>query len=261
MKHLDNIKKKIKLKFKKREKMFGGWISFNEPNIAELFSSINFDFIAIDMEHTTISNSDAKSIIVSCNSMNKPCFPRPVSFDKNYLKPLLDAGCDGIIASTVNSNNDVSTFIDNMKYPNKGKRSFGVNRAQLYGLNEKEYFSNWNNLSTSIIQIETSEAVNNLIEILENQEIDGVMVGPYDLAGSLGVPGDTDHKLVQEAVKYIVSICKKKKISCGTQLAKFDRNMIKNKFSLGFNFLILGSDLFALKNWAIDCNNLINKIK
>ena len=255
------IRKNIKEKFKKRKKIFGGWISFEDPSIAELFSNINFDFIAIDMEHTTISNGLAKNIITSCNSKGKPCFPRPVSINEDILKPLLDAGADGIIAPRISFKEDVSKLINNMKYPNKGHRSFGINRAQSYGLNEKNYFKHWNDTSTSIIQIETTDGVNNLNDLLENENIDGVMIGPYDLSGSLGVPGDLNNKKVLDATRYILNICKKKKVSCGTQLSKFSLNEIKKNFSIGFNFIILGSDLFALKNWTIDCKKIIKKFK
>ena len=255
------IRKNIKEKFKKRKKIFGGWISFEDPSIAELFSNINFDFIAIDMEHTTISNNLAKNIITSCNSKGKPCFPRPVSSDDHILKPLLDAGADGIIAPRVSFNEDVSKLINNIKYPKKGQRSFGINRAQSYGLNEKNYFKNWNDTSTCIIQIETIDGVNNLNELLENKDIDGVMIGPYDLSGSLGVPGDLNNKKVLEATRYILDICKKKKVSCGTQLSEFNLIEIKKNFSKGFNFIILGSDLFALKNWTVNCKNIIEKFK
>ena len=255
------IRKNIKEKFKKRKEIFGGWISFEDPSIADLFSTINFDFIAIDMEHTTISSNLAKNIITSCNSKGKPCFPRPVSINEDILKPLLDAGADGIIAPRISFKEDVSKLINNMKYPNKGHRSFGINRAQSYGLNEKNYFKHWNDTSTSIIQIETTDGVNNLNDLLENENIDGVMIGPYDLSGSLGVPGDLNNKKVLDATRYILNICKKKKVSCGTQLSKFSLNEIKKNFSIGFNFIILGSDLFALKNWTIDCKKIIKKFK
>lgn len=255
------LRKSIKEKFRKRDKIFGGWLSFEDQSIAELFSSINFDFIAIDMEHTTILNNLAKNIITSCNSRGKPCFPRPVSVNEDILKPLLDAGADGIIAPRVSSSEDLSRLIKNVKYPNLGNRSYGINRAQLYGLDEKEYFKNWNSSSTIIIQIETVEGVNNLRNILENKEIDGVMIGPYDLSGSLGVAGNLKHKKVLEASKYILNICSKHKVSCGTQLSNFDKKIIKETFSKGYNFIILGSDLFALKNWSIECQKIIKSFK
>lgn len=261
MNNFFKIRKKIKKKFLNREKIFGGWVSFEVAAISEIFSAINFDFIAIDMEHTTISNQVAKNIILACNSHNKPCFPRPVSFSNEILKPVLDSGADGIIATTVNSSKDVKEFISNVKYPNIGIRSYGINRAQTYGLLETEYFKLWNQYSTCIIQIESKQGVDNLEDILNHNEIDGIMVGPYDLAGSLGVPGKTDHKLVKSACRYIVETCKKFKVSCGTQVSIFNKKKIKDIFNFGYNFVILGSDLFILKNWALDTNKLINNFK
>lgn len=257
------LNQKIKLKFQKRELIFGGWMSFSDPSIAEMLSSINLDFIAIDMEHTSISLDQAKNIISNCNLNNKPCFPRPGSFEKKELKPILDLGSNGLIATTIETIDDVKNCINNFKYPPIGNRSYGINKAQNYGLKEKEYFSKWNNCSNLILQIETVRGLNSLEEILDNFKnfIDGIMIGPYDLSGSLGIPGDLSNLKILHAEKNIIKLCKKYKVSCGTQLSNFSLSVIKKKISLGYNFLILGSDLFILKNWCLDINKLIKKIK
>ena len=230
---------------------------------AELFSSINLDFVAIDMEHTSISLEQAKNIISNCNLYNKPCFPRPSSCEKNSLKPILDIGSNGLIATTIESCDDVENCLNSFKYSPIGKRSYGVNKAQNYGLAEKEYFKNWNNCSSLILQIETVKGVNNLEEILVNfkKNIDGIMIGPYDLSGSMGIPGNLNSPQVLRAERYIVNLCKKNKVSCGTQLSTFDKKIIKNKIKFGYNFLILGSDLFILKNWCLNTNKYIKQLK
>ena len=257
------LNKKIKKKFRGRDIIFGGWMSFNDPGIAELFSSINLDFVAIDMEHTSISLEQAKNIISSCNLYNKPCFPRPSSYEKNSLKPILDIGSNGLIATTIESCDDVENCLNSFKYSPIGKRSYGVNKAQNYGLAEKEYFENWNNCSNLILQIETVKGVNNLEEILVNfkKYIDGIMIGPYDLSGSMGIPGNLNSPQILRAERYIVNLCKKNKVSCGTQLSTFDKKIIKNKIKFGYNFLILGSDLFILKNWCLNTNKYIKQLK
>ena len=257
------LNKKIKKKFRDRNIIFGGWMSFADPGIAELFSSINLDFVAIDMEHTSISLEQAKNIISNCNLYNKPCFPRPSSCEKNSLKPILDIGSNGLIATTIESCDDVENCLNSFKYSPIGKRSYGVNKAQNYGLAEKEYFKNWNNCSSLILQIETVKGVNNLEEILVNfkKNIDGIMIGPYDLSGSMGIPGNLNSPQVLRAERYIVNLCKKNKVSCGTQLSTFDKKIIKNKIKFGYNFLILGSDLFILKNWCLNTNKYIKQLK
>ncbi|MAK12098.1 MAG: 4-hydroxy-2-oxovalerate aldolase [Candidatus Pelagibacter sp.] len=257
------INKEIKKKLIDRKTIFGGWMSFSDPSIAEMFSSINLDFVAIDMEHTSISLEQAKNIISNCNLYNKPCFPRPSSYDKSNLKPILDIGSNGLIATTIESCDDVENCLNNLKYPPIGNRSYGVNKAQNYGLAEREYFKNWNNYSSLILQIETVKGLNDLENILVNfkKYIDGIMIGPYDLSGSMGIPGNLNSPKIIEAEKYIINLCTKNKISCGTQLSSFDNKIIKNKIKFGYNFLILGSDLFILKNWCLETQKLIQKVK
>ena len=95
-----------------------------------------------------------------------PCLPRPVSHSNDFIKPLLESGADGILIQMVNTVEEVSRLIDDIKYPPIGKRSYGVSRAQGYGFDFEEYISNWNQTSTFIIQVESIEAVNNIEKLL-----------------------------------------------------------------------------------------------
>jgi len=213
------------------------------------------------MEHTTISLEQAQRIIAACQSDGVPCFPRPVSHSNNWIKPLLDSGSDGLVVSTVNTFKEASKIVENMKYPPIGKRTYGVNRAQDYGINSETYFKNWNESSSLILQIETIEAVENINQILKEKEIDGIMIGPYDLSGSLGVPGKTNHPLVIEASNKVISACMSHGVSCGTQISETNEINVKNLFNMGYTFAILGSDLFVLSNWSKDVLDLTNKFK
>ena len=69
----------LKQKLQNREPVFGGWVSYGDPAITETFAMAGFDFIAIDMEHTTLSLTDARTIITSAQSEGACCLPRPVS--------------------------------------------------------------------------------------------------------------------------------------------------------------------------------------
>jgi 2-dehydro-3-deoxyglucarate aldolase len=106
----------LKSKLANREIVFGAWMSFAHPSIAEIFSSGDFDFLAIDMEHTTISLEQAQRIIAASQSFGVPCFPRPVSHSNDWIKPLLDSGADGIIAPLVNSR-ELSTNLRDFVLP------------------------------------------------------------------------------------------------------------------------------------------------
>ena len=254
-------RKKLKESLRRREKLFAAWISYSHPSIAETFAKAGFDFIAIDMEHSTINISEAQRIIAACQSEEVPCLPRPVSHSDDYIKPLLESGADGILIQMVNTSKDVQNLINNLKFPPIGKRSYGVNRAQGYGFDFNEYITSWNNDSSFIIQVESIEAVENIESLLEFSEVDAVMIGPYDISGSLGVPGELNHKKVISASKKVIDACSKYGKSCGTQLNDPNPKNINNLFEMGYTFAVLGSDLFILWKWAEQMKQIMNSIR
>ena len=243
----------LKNKLRKCERLFGGWISFYHPSIVETFINADFDFIAIDMEHSSINVEQAQRIIA--------CFPLPVSHSNDWIKPLLESGADGIIIQMVNNPKDVEDLINDIKYPPIGKRSYGVNRAQNYGFDFEKYVDFWNKESIFIIQIESREGVENINSLLTYDEIDGVMIGPLDISGSYGQPGKLKHPDVEKAVNTVIDSCKKFNKSCGTQIADPNLENVSQLFNDNYNFAILGSDLFALYNWTNNMNTIIKKYK
>ena len=86
---------KLKKLLRNNDIIFGGWISYDHPSIAETFALTGFDFISIDMEHAPISLASAQRIISITQSKGIPCLPRPVSHSNDIFKPLLDSGADG----------------------------------------------------------------------------------------------------------------------------------------------------------------------
>lgn len=250
----------LKNKLLNRERIFGGWVSYPDPAITETFAKAGFDFIAIDMEHTTISLKEAKTIITSCHSENTCCFPRPVSHSNDFVKPLLEAGADGMIIQMVNTAAEVKDLINLQKFPPLGNRSYGVNRAHGYGFDFDEYITSWNESSSFIIQVESITAVENIDALLSFDEVDGVMVGPYDISGSLGVPGEVNHPKVRQAAEKVVEACQRHNKSCCTQVAEATMASVTDIFDQGYTFAILGSDLFVLWKWAEQMKQLMTDI-
>ncbi|MBF0119183.1 MAG: 4-hydroxy-2-oxovalerate aldolase [Desulfobacterales bacterium] len=251
----------LKKKFQNRERVFGGWVSYAHPSITETIAMAGFDFIAIDMEHSTISVEQAQRIIAACQGEGTLCLPRPVSHSNDWIKPLLESGADGLIIQMVNTAEDVKNLLSNIKYPPKGCRSFGVNRAQGYGFDFDSYVKGWNESSTFIIQVESINAVQNINELISFEDVDSVMVGPYDISGSLGVPGQLKHPDVIKASKRVIDACARKGKSCGTQLAEATEENVKQLFDLGYTYAILSSDLFVLWKWAESMKTLIHSMK
>ncbi len=87
------------------------------------------------------------------------------------------------------------------------------------------------------------------------------MIGPYDMSGSLGVPGQTTHPLVLEASKKVILSCEKYGKSCGSQIADVTEDALKKHFDQGYTYCILGSDLFVLWKWAENMKKLMESFK
>ena len=251
----------LKQKLRQRERLFAGWVSYSHPSITETFARAGFDFMFIDMEHSTISIEQGQRVIAASQSEGVPCIPRPVSHSNDYLKPLLESGADGLLIQMVETPEQVQALIRDFKYPPLGRRTYGFNRAQAYGFDFEEYIHNWNETSTFMIQIESIMGVDNIEQLLAFDEVDGVMVGPLDIAGSLGVPGQTTHPLVIEASRKVIAACERHGKSCGTQVADATPDTVKALFDLGYNYAILGSDLFVLWKWAAQMQEMMKKMR
>lgn len=251
----------LKNSLRNRERLFAGWVSYSHPSITETFARAGFDFMFIDMEHSTISIEQGQRIIAASQSEGVPCIPRPVSHSNDYLKPLLESGADGMLVQMVETPEQVQALIWDVKYPPVGRRTYGVNRAQAYGFDFDEYIQNWNRTSTFMLQVESIKGVENIDQLLAFDEVDGVMVGPLDISGSLGVPGQTTHPLVIEASRKVIEACERHGKSCGTQVADANPASVNALFELGYNYAILGSDLFVLWKWAAQMRDMMKSMR
>lgn len=254
-------RQKLKKKLCAREKVLGAWTSFANPSITEIFCKADVDFVGIDIEHSTISQEQSRLIIAAAQANGSLCLPRIASHNMEMTKRLLDSGADGLIVPMVNTPEEVDDIVSWVKYTPKGNRSFGVSRAQGYGFDFDKYAKSWNATSVIISQIESKEGVENIEKILAKKEVDGVMIGPYDLSSSLGVPGQIYHKKVQDHCQHVIKACKKYKKSCGTQNIDPDLSSIKKNFKDGFTFVILASDVFILWKWAERMRNSIKRLR
>ena len=251
----------FKNKLRKRKAVFAGWTSLGHPSISDIFARSGIDFIGIDIEHSTISYSEASQIISACHGNGILCLPRIASHSSEMIKRLLDSGADGIIAPMVNTDIEAKRLIEWCKYPPLGKRSFGIAKAQGYGFDFNAYVKDWNRSSSLIAQIESIEGVENIEKILALEEIDGVMIGPYDLSGSLNMPGRLNDPKIIKACKKVVDACKRHNKGCGTQVIDPDIDNVKNAFYSGYTFVVLASDIFLLWKWGERMKGIIGEAR
>jgi 2-dehydro-3-deoxyglucarate aldolase len=250
-------KNTLKTKFQNRDLLFAGWTSMGHPQVTEMLARSGVDFIGIDIEHSTISQEQSQRIIAACHADGVCCLPRVASHNSETIKRLLDSGADGVIVPTVETSEQVEKLIEWVKYPPLGKRGYGIARAQGYGHDFQEYTSQWNESSILIIQIESISAVENIEQLLKFDEVDGAMVGPYDISGSLGIPGQIDNEKVLNAGREVVEACRKFGKACGTQDTDPTPKSVQLAMDSGYTFVVLASDVFILWKWGEQMQKLI----
>ena len=166
--------------------------------------------------------------------------------DSLLIKRALDAGAKGVIVPMVNSRKDAQKAVDSVKYPPIGTRGVGLARAQGYGFNFEEYAKKVNDETIVIAQIEHIDAVNNLEEILGIDGIDGTIIGPYDLSGSMGKPGRDNDKDVREVLGEYEKISKKLNKLMGYHVIEPDYRLVLEKIEAGYTFIAFSLDTLFL---------------
>ena len=200
----------------------GSWISLGHPAIAEIMASAGFDWLAIDLEHSVITIREAEELIRIIDLKGVVPIVRLSSNNSEQIKRIMDAGAHGVIVPMVNSVHEAEAAVSAVRYPPLGKRSVGLARAQGYGAKFEHYFD-WQESNTLVVvQIEHITAVENLESILSVDGVDAYIVGPYDLSGSLGIPGEFNRPEFLEAMSCIRAVSKKLGIPGGVHIVEPD---------------------------------------
>ncbi len=241
-----------------RSSLFAAWTSLGHPSITEIFAAANVDFVGIDLEHSTIGQEQAQRIIAAAHAGGVACLPRVSSHNGEQIRRLLDSGADGVIVPQVSTMSEVERIVEWCKYPPLGKRSYGVARAQGYGFDFDEYVATWNERSTIIIQIESVKAVEALDGLLGGDSVDGAMIGPYDLSGSLGIPGQLSDPRVTAACERVIDACRRHGKACGTQVVEPTEQDVRESLDAGYTFVVLASDVFVLWKWGERMRKLVD---
>lgn len=238
--------KVLKNKLKNNELSVGSWITIGHPSIPEIMSNAGFDWLTIDMEHNSIDNSMMQNLISVIQSKDLAALVRVCKNEEVAIKHALDAGADGIIVPMIKSKDDARNAVEYAKYPPLGKRGVGLSRAQNYGYGFEEY-KKWLNESAIIIgQIEHIDGVNNIEDIISTPGIDAIIVGPYDLSGSLGFPGEFDRHDVQEALQRLEQVCLDRNFPMGYHVVPPSSELLKSIIEKGYKFVALSTDFYLL---------------
>lgn len=249
---------KLKNIIKNNQISFGSWITLGHTSIPEIMSFAKFNWLVIDLEHSVIDIQKTQELIQIIELKNITPLVRLTSNDGSLIKRVMDAGSYGVIVPMINSKNDALKVVKSVKYPPIGNRSVGLARAQGYGSSFNKYKSWINNDSIIIVQIEHIDAVNNIYEIFSIDDIDGYIIGPYDLSASLGIHGELNNSKVLDAEKIVLKAAKKYNKIAGIHVVNIDIKLVIEKINLGYKFIAIGTDFLFLGN---SCKSIMNKIR
>ena len=201
---------------KQGKPVVGCVLSIPESYVAERVGSYGFDFILIDMQHNPITVVQLQEMLVALYPSESTVIVRAAWNDPVLINQILDVGAEGVILPWVNTAAQARDAVSAAKYPPDGRRSWGPRRGgMLYGGDMEQYAAKANDNVLVLPQIEHMEAVNNLDAILTTKGVDGIMIGPNDLAMSMGYVTGRANANVDAVIQKVLDGCLKHKVSWG----------------------------------------------
>lgn len=187
-----------------------GWLSIGSSFAAEIMADQGYDSIGIDLQHGVVDYSAALGMLQAMRASDVTPLVRVHWLDAGIIMKSLDAGAMGIICPMINTGDQAAQFVDHVRYPPQGSRSYGPTRAGLVA--GPDYWSQANDDIVAFAMVETRQALDNLEAIAATPGLDGIYVGPADLAFSLSkgrlAPGfDRQEPEMIAALQRIASTC------------------------------------------------------
>lgn len=218
-----------------------GWLGIANSYSAEVMASSPWDSVTVDMQHGMVDFQAGVSMLqgITATSDKTPLARVPWN-DPAPIMKILDAGAYGIVCPMINNRAECEKFVGACRYAPVGYRSFGPARGVLYG--GADYAVHANDTIITLAMIETLESLENLDGIMSTPGLDGIYIGPSDLAISLGeapaaVP---DKPKVTDAIADILAAAKRNNVYAGIHCGS--GAMAHEKIEQGFQFVTILND-------------------
>ena len=235
--------------FRKRleagELLMGSGVYMTDPQSSEALAD-SVDFLWFDQEHNTMSLEALRGHLMVARNRSTPGIVRISAIDTPFIKPVLDAGADGVVAPQVRTVEEVRRLVDDCRYPPLGRRGLGPLVPSNYGrLMGPEFVSSSNANIFVAVMIETAEAVESIDDILAVPGLDSIVLGPGDLSTSLGVMRQVNHPTVVAAMEKVIAKAKAADVFVGSGLGA-DPEFAYAQAARGVQWLQMGGDCHYL---------------
>lgn len=217
-----------------------GWLGIASTYSAEMMANTPYDSVTVDTQHGMVDFPDAVEMFGALSAYAPIPMARVPWNDPAAIMKLLDAGAYGIICPMINTREECERFVGACRYAPDGYRSFGPARGLLYG--GGDYAAHANTTIITMAMIETAEAVGNVDDIMSVDGLDGIYIGPNDLAISLGNPPNPEPTAanVLEAIDTVLAAAKRHEVAAGIHCP--GGASARDKVEKGFAFVTIAND-------------------
>lgn len=237
----------FKAALKQGRTQIGLWVALTSAYTAEICGGAGYDWLLIDAEHAP---NDVQTLVAQLQALSKhPVHPiiRPPVGEAWIIKQILDIGAQTILVPMVETREQAEAMVRAVRYPPHGIRGVGASLARASGFNRiPDYLQTANGEICLLLQIESRAGLANLDAIADVEGVDGVFVGPADLAADMGFLGRPGAAEVQAAVEDALKRIQGHGKAAGILTA--DQSLARRYVDLGATFVGIGSDVGLFVN-------------
>lgn len=236
----------LRKKMRAGELVIGSWLQFGFPQLAEMMARAGFDYLVIDMEHGAMGVAGMLNLIQVTQLAGAAPIVRVPANEPHFIKTALDAGAEGIIVPDVRSPEEARKAAAAMFYPPRGTRGVGLSRAQGFGMEFDRYRDELEPELVLIVQLEHHRAVASAHDILAVDGVAGFLIGPYDLSGSVGKPGQFDDPEVKAQLDAVEAVIAKSAKPGGYHVVQSDHAAFRRRVDAGCRLMAYGTEMVFL---------------
>jgi 4-hydroxy-2-oxoheptanedioate aldolase len=228
---------------------FGLWMTVPGSVGAEVLAGAGVDYVCVDQQHGVIDYDSMVPMFQAIRAEGVAPITRVLSNDPFLIMKALDAGAWGVIVPLVNDAEDAARAVAACRYPPRGMRSYGpVRAAGVIGSRDPEELGGE---VLCLVMVETREALERVEEITNTPGLDGVYIGPSDLALSLGLPPtlEVTEEAHLEAVNRIREACHRNGIAAGIHAPSGE--WARKHAEAGFDVVTVATDAALLRSAAL----------
>jgi 2-keto-3-deoxy-L-rhamnonate aldolase RhmA len=226
----------------------GTWVMSASPIVAEAVGMAGFDWAVLDMEHTPLDIMDLVHLLQAVGNTKMVPVVRVPWNDPVTVKRVLDAGAHTVLFPFVQNADEARAAVAATRYPPAGVRGMaGMSRASRFGTTP-DFLKSANATVGVVVQIETPAAAAELESIAGVPGVDAIFVGPADLSGAMGLPGELTHPDVMTLMADLAQRAHRLGTPIGT--VGGTPEVVTRYRAMGFDFIAIASDLGLLMRGA-----------